>query len=59
MNVIFSKGAWERWRSVAVGHPALIIRGRVERGQGTLALVAEHVEVLDVVALAPPSRDFR
>ena len=59
VNVIFSKGAWERWRSVAVGHPALIIRGRVERGQGTLALVAEHVEVLDVVALAPPSRDFR
>ena len=59
VNVIFSKGAWERWRSVARHAPALIIRGRLERGQGTLALTAERVEILDLAAPAPPSRDFR
>jgi len=59
VNVVFSKGAWERWRSVARHAPALIIRGRLERGQGTLALTAERVEILDLAAPSPPSRDFR
>ncbi len=35
VNVIFSKGAWARWRHVARGSPALVIRGtpRARAGQ--------------------------
>jgi error-prone DNA polymerase len=59
VNVIFSKGAWARWRETARYSSALIVRGSLERGQGTLALLAESVEALEIKALAPPSRDFR
>jgi error-prone DNA polymerase len=59
VNVIFSRGAWARWRDVARYAPALVVRGRLERGQGTLGLVAEFVEPLDLSAPSPPSRDFR
>ena len=58
VNVIFSKGAWARWSVVARGSPALVIRGTLERGQGSLALSAEHVEPLDLAAV-PASRDWR
>jgi error-prone DNA polymerase len=53
------QGAWARWREVARHEPALVVRGTIERGQGTLALVAEAVEALVVEAPAPASRDFR
>ena len=59
VNVIFSRGAWARWRDVARHSSALVITGRLERGQGTLGLVAEFVEELALDAPAPPSRDFR
>ena len=59
VNVIFSVGAWARWRHVAGSAPALVIRGRIERGQGAINLSAEHVEVLDLGAPAAKSRDFR
>ena len=59
VNVIFSRGAWARWRTVARHAPALVVRGRLERGQGSLALVAEFVEELSLAAPTPPSRDFR
>ena len=58
VNVIFSKGAWARWSSVARYSPALIIRGSLQRGQGTVALAAEFVEPLALSAL-PRSRDWR
>ncbi|OYV65845.1 MAG: error-prone DNA polymerase [Actinobacteria bacterium 21-64-8] len=58
VNVIFSKGAWARWSNVARHSPALVIRGVLERGQGSMALVAEHVESLELGASAP-SRDWR
>jgi len=58
VNVIFSKGAWARWRSVAKSSPALVIRGSLQRGQGTMALSAEFVEALHLGATAP-SRDWR
>ena len=50
VNVIFSKGAWARWRHVAASAPALVIRGRLERAQGALAVNAEHVEALELGA---------
>ena len=38
--------------------PALIIRGSLQRGQGSIALMAESVEVLRLGAVTP-SRDWR
>jgi error-prone DNA polymerase len=58
VNVIFSKGAWARWSSVARGSPALVIRGALQRGQGSVALSAEFVEPLALGATTP-SRDWR
>jgi len=58
VNVIFSKGAWTRWSSVARGAPALLIRGSLQRGQGAVALAAEFVEPLTLGATTP-SRDWR
>jgi error-prone DNA polymerase len=59
VNVIFSRGAWLRWESVARSAPLLLIRGTLERGQGTTAVAAEFVEELEVQVATPPSRDFR
>ena len=58
VNVIFSKGAWARWSPVARRAPALVIRGTLQRGQGSVALAAEHVEALALGAVTP-SRDWR
>ncbi len=58
VNVIFSKGAWARWREVASSSPALLIRGTLQRAQGTLTLLGEHVEQLALGA-SVPSRDWR
>jgi error-prone DNA polymerase len=58
VNVIFTKGAWARWSKVAGLAPALIIRGSLERGQGIVTLVAEHVEALKLGTMVPSSRDW-
>ena len=58
VNVIFSKGAWARWSGVARGSPALVIRGALQRGQGSVALAAEFVEPLALGATTA-SRDWR
>lgn len=59
VNVIFSKGAWRRWEAVARHATFLLVRGTLERGQGSLAIAAEYAEALDISVAAPPSRDFR
>jgi error-prone DNA polymerase len=58
-NVVFSKGAWLRWRQVARSAPALLVSGRLERAQGVVNIVAERVEALVLSAPVPGSRDFR
>jgi error-prone DNA polymerase len=58
VNVIFSKGAWARWSKVAGLASALIVRGSLERGQGIVTLVAEHVEALALGPTVPSSRDW-
>jgi error-prone DNA polymerase len=58
VNIICSKGAWVRWRSVARSSPALVVRGRLERQDGAIAVVAERFEALSLGAV-PASRDFR
>jgi error-prone DNA polymerase len=57
VNVIFSKGAWLRWKEVARREPALLIRGSLQRGQGSVTLTAESVEPLRLGAVTS-SRDW-
>ena len=59
VNVIFSFGAWLRWRHVARHAPVLLVRGRVEAAQDVVNLTAERVEPLTLGAPVPASRDFR
>ncbi|HWM59941.1 MAG TPA: error-prone DNA polymerase [Pseudonocardia sp.] len=59
LNVTCSQGLWARYRAVAMGSAALLVRGRLERSpEGVLNLVADRLQRL---ALAVPvrSRDFR
>ena len=58
VNVVCSRGAWVRWRPVARSSPALLVRGRIERSEGSMTLVAERFEPLELGPV-PTSRDFR
>ncbi len=58
VNVICSRGAWIRWRSIARTSPALVVRGRLERADGVVSVVAERVEFLEIGPV-PSGRDFR
>ncbi len=58
INVVVSVGCWARYRRAARGAPALLIRGRVERQEAVVNIVAEKLEPLPV-GRAPASRDFR
>ncbi|HVX20119.1 MAG TPA: error-prone DNA polymerase [Acidimicrobiales bacterium] len=58
VNVVCSRGAWVRWRSVARTSPALVVWGRLERSDGVVNVVAERFEPL-AMGPAPASRDFR
>jgi error-prone DNA polymerase len=59
VNVVFSRGAWARWRHVARHAPVLVIRGRLEAAQGVVNVTAERVEALRTALPVPASRDFR
>jgi error-prone DNA polymerase len=58
VNVVCSRGAWVRWKPVARSCQALLVRGRIERSEGSVTLVAERFEPLELGPV-PPSRDFR
>jgi error-prone DNA polymerase len=58
INVVVSKGCWARFRTVARSAPAMIVRGRLERSEGVINIVAEHLDVLPLAATTA-SRDFR
>ncbi|MFN0025926.1 MAG: error-prone DNA polymerase [Acidimicrobiales bacterium] len=68
INVVVSKGCWAHHRRVARGAAALLIRGRLERGDGdVLNVIAERMQPLGQAlgttsrteAGALRSRDFR
>jgi error-prone DNA polymerase len=60
VNVVVSRGCYARHRRVARAAPALVVRGRLERGDGdVLNVVAERLEPLDGAVGALRSRDFR
>jgi error-prone DNA polymerase len=58
LNVICSPGAWARHRRIARDSAALIVRGRLERTDEVISLVAEAFTPLQV-ATGGRSRDFR
>jgi error-prone DNA polymerase len=58
INVVVSKGCWARFRTVARSASAMVIRGRLERSEGVVNVVAEHLDALPVPA-GVASRDFR
>jgi error-prone DNA polymerase len=60
INVVVSKGCWARFRRVAREAPAMTIRGRMERSEGVINVVAEHLEPLTLPGSSVhASRDFR
>lgn len=58
VNVIVTTGVWGRFRRIAQSSPALIIRGKVERNDGAINLLADHIERLPIT-IKSGSRDFR
>ncbi len=57
VNVVCSRGLWNRYKKVARNAPALFVRGRVEKDGGAINLVAEKLEALPL-GMATKSRDF-
>ncbi len=58
LNVTCSPGLWQRYRRVARSSAALIVRGRLEKSEGVLNLVADRLEAV-TPPISPASRDFR
>ena len=58
INVVCSKGCWSRYRRVARSAAAMLIRGRLERAEGVINVVAEKLEPLPIHERIA-SRDFR
>jgi error-prone DNA polymerase len=58
INVVVSKGCWIRHRMVAGTAPALYVRGRLERNEGVVNVIAERMDPL-VLRVQTASRDFR
>ena len=59
VNVICSKGCWTRYRNLARGAPALLVRGRLERSEGVVNVIAERLEELPLAIGSLRSRNFR
>ncbi len=58
INVVISVGCWTRYQRAARNAPALLIRGRLEKNEAAVNIVAEKLESLEVGHI-PKSRDFR
>jgi error-prone DNA polymerase len=59
INVICSKGVWNRYRQAARSAGALVVGGKLERQDGVTNIVAEKLEELDLAFAIRRSRDFR
>ncbi|MCI0685768.1 MAG: error-prone DNA polymerase [Sporichthyaceae bacterium] len=57
INVIISRAVWERNAKVARGSAALLIRGRLERAEGVVNVIAESLRRLPL-SVSRMSRDF-
>ncbi|MEV0898043.1 error-prone DNA polymerase [Actinoplanes sp. NPDC049802] len=58
LNVTCSPGLWQRYRRVARMSSALLVRGRLEKVEGVLNLVADRLDAISP-PVTPTSRDFR
>jgi error-prone DNA polymerase len=58
LNVTCSPGLWQRYKRVARTSSGLIVRGRLEKAEGVLNLVADRLEKV-TPPISPASRDFR
>jgi error-prone DNA polymerase len=58
INVICSKGVWARYKRVGRSAAALLVRGRLERVEGVINVIADQLRPLPLAA-ATRSRDFR
>jgi error-prone DNA polymerase len=58
LNVVVFGAVWQRFRRVARNAPGVIIRGRLERQDEVVNLVAETIEALPI-PVQHRSRDFR
>ncbi len=58
INVVVSKGCWTHHAMVAKTAPAMLIRGRLEKNEGVINVIAEKLEALPVRSPIA-SRDFR
>jgi error-prone DNA polymerase len=58
LNVTCSPGVWQKYRRVARTSSALVVRGRLEKAEGVLNLVADQLEKV-TPPISPASRDFR
>jgi error-prone DNA polymerase len=59
INVVVSRGCWQRYRHVAGSAPAVLVGGRLERSvDDVVNVVATRIELLPVVA-SVPARNFR
>jgi error-prone DNA polymerase len=59
INIVCFRGVWARYRTVARGNPALLIRGRLERVEGVVNVIAQRIESLDLRLPSSRARDFR
>ena len=59
INVVVSKGCWARFRTVARSAPAMIVRGRLERSEDVINIVAEHLDELPLAATTASREIFR
>ncbi|BCJ45415.1 error-prone DNA polymerase [Actinoplanes ianthinogenes] len=58
LNVTCSPGLWLRYRRVARSSSALLVRGKLEKAEGVLNLVADRLDAI-TPPVTPASRDFR
>ena len=59
INVIVSRGVWARYRRIARQSPALMIRGKLERYEGVINIIADKIQPLALTGEgAIRSRDF-
>jgi error-prone DNA polymerase len=58
VNVICPRGVWTRYRRVARTAAALLVRGRLERAEGVINVIADQIRPLPLAATTR-SRDFR
>ncbi|MGH9120090.1 MAG: OB-fold nucleic acid binding domain-containing protein, partial [Acidimicrobiales bacterium] len=58
VNIVCSKGCWARYRQAAREAPALLVRGKLEKADGAINVVAEVIEPLPI-GVPSRSRDFR